>query len=306
MRNLGILVAIGLTAAGQVSFRPSPGQIEVWLGGQHFSNLYYGDKWAKPFLHPLRSLSGIPVTRGYPVEEIEGEIKDHTWHHGLWWAHGDINGVDFWRDLGPEKTGRIVVRSRPRTARDALELSAELVTPQKQVLGSVLERFRFERRGANHLVDAFISVRADRGIPLKLGDTEEGTFAIRLADEFRLERGVTMTNSNGQSGRDIWGKRARWVDYSTTIRGQAVGVIVLDHPANPKHPTYWHARHYGLCSANPFGERDFEKDKTRDGSVGVPAGGKLDFRYRVIIHPGRLNEIDPEALFQEFAREVKP
>jgi hypothetical protein len=92
------------------------------------------------------------------------------------------------------------------------------------------------------------------------------------------------------------------VDYSTAIKGQKLGVLVMDHPSNPKHPTYWHARPYSLCSANPFGERDFEKDKTRDGSVTIPAGGKLEFRYRVIIHPGGLDEIAPERLFNDFAR----
>jgi hypothetical protein len=92
------------------------------------------------------------------------------------------------------------------------------------------------------------------------------------------------------------------VDYSTTIKGGKLGVIVLDHPGNPKHPTYWHARHYSLCSANPFGEHDFEKDKTRDGSVTIPADGRLEFRYRVVIHSGGLDAIDPAKLLAEFAR----
>jgi hypothetical protein len=294
-----VLFLAATTVWGQ-EFRETPGKIEISIDGQPFSNLYYGSNWAKPFLHPLRSVSGVVVTRGYPVEQIEGENKDHKWHHGLWYAHGDINGVDFWRDLGPEKTGRMVVKAKPKIDGHSLAVDTNLVTPEKKVLGTVSEVFRFARSGSNHVVDVHVSVRADRGIPLKMGDTEEGAFGLRLADEFREERGVAMTNSAGQSGRKIWGKRAKWVDYSTTIKGEKLGVIVLDHPSNPKHPTYWHARHYSLCSANPFGEKDFEKDKTRDGSVSIPAGGTLDFRYRVVIHPGGIEAIDPEKLFHEF------
>lgn len=301
--RVAVLLALSqLLCSGQVAFSSQAGRVEITIDGEPFSNLYYGPEWTKPFLHPLRSVSGIAVTRGFPLEKIEGETQDHAWHHGLWYSHGDVNGVDFWRDLGPEKTGRMVTQGKLKFARDTVSVETGLVAPDKKILGSIEQTFQFGRIRAGNFVDVHVAIRAGRGSPLKLGDTEEGTFAIRLADEFREDRGAAMTNSNGDSGRAIWGKRAKWVDYSSTIRGQHVGVIVLDHPGNPKHPTYWHARHYGLCSANPFGEHDFEKDKSRDGSITVPAGGRLEFRYRVIIHEERLAGIDPERLFQDFSR----
>lgn len=301
MRLFGLIVLLPLLACAQVNFREAPGKIEISIDGEPFSNVYFGSGHAKPFLHPLRAVSGTIVTRGFPVDQVEGEHQDHIWHHGLWWGHGDINGVDFWRDLGPEKTGRMVAKQKPLTARDTLTLNAELVTPSKEVLGTVGEAYRFSRSGSDRVVDAHISIRADHGVPLRMGDTEEGAFGLRLAEEFREERGAVMTNSEGQTGRKIWGKRARWVDYSTAIKGEKLGVLILDHPSNPKHPTYWHARHYSLCSANPFGESDFENDKTRDGSAVIPAGGVLEFRYRVVIHAGMLDAIDPEKLFKEYS-----
>jgi hypothetical protein len=36
---------------------------------------------------------------------------------------------------------------------------------------------------------------------------------------------------------------------------------MMDHPSNPRFPTYWHARDYGLFSLNPFGVRDFERNR---------------------------------------------
>ena len=56
---------------------------------------------------------------------------------------------------------------------------------------------------------------------------------------------------------------------------------------NPRHPTWWHVRDYGLFAANPFGQHDFEKlpDKTA-GNLMVPAGKSVTFRYRFYLHEG--------------------
>ena len=98
-----------------VSFKHGTGRVDVEMDGVPLTTFYHGAEWDKPFLHPLRTLSGIVVTRGFPVEKIEGETTDHLWHRGLWYGYEDINGVDFWRELGEDKTGRIVSRSSPTT-----------------------------------------------------------------------------------------------------------------------------------------------------------------------------------------------
>jgi len=298
------LMLAGALAQPRVIFHSRPGKIEVAIDGQPFSNLYYGPEWPQPFLHPLRAASGVAVTRGYPVEKIAGESQDHAFHHGLWFAHADINGTDFWRDKGPEATARMVPKSPPRTGRDTLWGEFELVTPEKKTIGSIEQRFRFASRGADRFVDVRVTIRADQGAALKLGDTEEAGLALRLRDEFREDRGAVLSNSDGLVGtKNIWGKRAQWVDYSTVVGGVKVGVTILDHPGNPKYPTYWHARGYGLCAANPFGETSFLKDKTRDGSLTAPAGGRLVFRYRVVIHPGGVEPAEAARWAADFAKE---
>ncbi len=298
-----LFLAACLPLAAEVSFRAGDGRIEVLVDGKPFTNFYHGAERPIPFLHPLRAASGVTVTRGFPVERIEGESQDHPWHHGLWYAHGDINGVDFWRDRGPQLTGRIVGKQAPRFGGDSLRGEFELVAPGGKVLGSLRLEFRFAGAGDHRLVDVTVSIRADRNAPLKMGDTEEGSLGLRLADEFREDRGAALTNSDGLAGtRNIWGKRARWVDYSATRQGEPVGVTLYDHPANPKHPTFWHARGYGLCAANPFGEHDFLKDRARDGSLTIPAGGTLRFRYRVLIHKGPLDREAAERWAARFAQ----
>ena len=53
----------------------------------------------------------------------------------------------------------------------------------------------------------------------------------------------------------------------------------------------WHARDYGLLSANPFGRHDFEKlkDNPTAGNHVIPAGGSLLLRYRLVFHRGDAN-----------------
>ena len=70
------------------------------------------------------------------------------------------------------------------------------------------------------------------------------------------------------------------------MNGRIVGVAIFDHPQNPRHPTWWHVRDYGLFAANPFGLHDFEKKPPGAGNLNVSAGQNVTFRYRFYIHRG--------------------
>jgi len=292
-----------LAGAAAVSRAASVEKVAIVVGGKPFTSFYCGKEWDKPFLYPLLTASGRVISRGWPVEPREGETNDHAWHRGIWFGHGDVNKHDFWREQGRQKTSCLFVKGAPSLTRPAgrPSLSAELTMsiPAGRSIGSVREDFTFWEDCSNRFIDARISVHADAGEALRFGDTDDGGFGFRLADDFREDRGAILRNSDGLQGTDkIWGKPARWVDYSARLDGNLVGVAVFDHPANLRHPTTWHARGYSLCAANPFGLGSFTRDKSKDGSHMVPAGGKLEFRYRVAIYEG---PADIEALFGDFA-----
>ncbi len=137
---------------------------------------------------------------------------------------------------------------------------------------------------AERVIDFDIRLTANGKVVF--GDTKEGTFAIRLAPQLEeAKHSGTMTNAQGaQKEKNVWGKKSEWVDYSGEINGEKVGLTIFDHPGNPRHPTWWHSRGYGLFAANPFGQHDFEK--SGDGSLTVEAGQTIRFRYRLIIHAG--------------------
>jgi hypothetical protein len=81
-----------------------------------------------------------------------------------------------------------------------------------------------------------------------------------------------------------------------------VGVAIFDHPQNPRHPTWWHVRDYGLFAANPFGRHDFEKlDDKSAGNLTVPAGKSITFRYRFYLHQGNEKEANVAGKYEEYA-----
>ncbi|MBK7405247.1 MAG: BNR-4 repeat-containing protein, partial [Phycisphaerales bacterium] len=77
---------------------------------------------------------------------------------------------------------------------------------------------------------------------------------------------------------------AAWLDYWGDIDGAPVGVAIFDHPANPRFPTWWHAREYGLIAANPFGRSAFEGGGPDRGRLVVPTNLNLSFQYRFVFH----------------------
>ena len=284
-------------------------QVEISIDGKPFTTYYFGTESPKPYLHPLRTSGGVVVTRGYPVrDDIPGESKDHPHHRAMYFTHGDVNGVDFWsegepraaREIETVEGRRFISAGMPRgrtVFKEMLTLSSggetgemsalfELVGPDDKVIGEEVQKYTFLAESDLRTIDCEFTIRATTD-PVKLGDTKEGTFAIRVSQELKKSNGATMVSSQGATGEDeIWGKPAHWVDYTGTFGEEQIGVAIFDHPSNFRHPTYWHARGYGLFAANPFGEHDFFSDPERDGSVTLAPGENLTLRYRVIIHPG--------------------
>jgi hypothetical protein len=85
-----------------------------------------------------------------------------------------------------------------------------------------------------------------------------------------------------------------------------MGMTLFDHPANPRHPTWWHVRDYGLFAANPFGQHDFERlsDRTA-GNLTVVPGKPITFRYRLILHEGDAQAADLAQKYRQYSEAPK-
>jgi len=288
-------------------------RIDVLLGGRPFTSFYFDAVSAKPYLFPLRSAQGTILTRSYPmITTLPREDHDEPHQRSLYFAHGDINGFDFWGEAAfprwsrhpASKFGRTVFRKlgAMQDGPDSGSLGAEfdLTTAQGNVIGSESQAYIISGDESTRIIDCEFTLRADRG-PLEIGDTKEGTFAIRVVKALASPPGH-MVNSNGSADeKTIWGKRADWVDFYGQVEGEEAGIAVFDHPENLRHPTYWHARAYGLLAANPFGLKEFTHDHHQDGSYVIQPGDSLTLRYRVFIHHGDFEQARVAEAYRRYA-----
>jgi hypothetical protein len=299
-------LALAWPLAAQVAFTPRPQSIQVLIGGKPYTAFYLAPGGNKPYLYPLSTASGAVVTRHFPMEPFPGETSDHPHQRGLFFAHGDINGSNFWATepgSGIANMGSMKLRGAAETTPGAKSGSIHAVFDGIDAHGATImtetRDIVFQDDPKLRVIDYDIEIRAVK--KLVFADTKEGTFGIRLADSMTEDKGGRMVNAEGaETEKNVWGHRSPWVDYAGPVNGKTAGVAIFDNPANPRYPAYWHARAYGLFAANIFGVRDFTGDKTKDGSLTVDQGKSIRFRYRVVIHDGDAQAAGIAELYRQY------
>ena len=316
MRLALILITTATIAAAQVKITPAPDKIAIGINGKPFTTFYVsGAEVAKPFLWPLRAATGTYITRMWPMETVPEEAnatKDHRHQRGLWFAHSEVNKFDFW-NIDPANQNPY---NRPDRGKIVLDKLGAAKNGDKQ--GSLAATFKWTNKDGDPLLteSRVMTFSADptlRTIDLDItltalkevtfGDEKDGMLGIRLRPELQEQGGTgVITNGDGLvTEKQLWGKPSNWCDYSGDLKGEKLGVAILDHPSNPRHPVRWHARAYGLFAANPFGLAAFTGDKSQNGSVTLQPGQSLRYRYRIVIHPGDVKSANIVAIWDKYA-----
>ncbi|MFW6189351.1 MAG: PmoA family protein [Planctomycetota bacterium] len=281
---------------GSVRIEAEEGEpVDVHIGDELVTRYIYGPEVPKPCLYPLIGPFGHGVTRAYPQEEVEGDSTDHVHHRSLYTAWGEVNGSDNWGE--GEGSGHMVHRyfdaaeSGPVFGR-LVALNDWVDDDENRLMQDRVEYRFYNLPSSFRLIDVDVTFYASDG-EVEFGDTKEGgILSVRVATPMEVNHTGTIRNAVGGTDEpETWGKRAAWCDYSGIVQGHRVGIAVFDHPSNLRHPTYWHVRNYGLMTANPFG-LSFFVDENADGSYTLPGGGRIRFRYRVLVHAGDAAEGD--------------
>ncbi|MCH7226997.1 PmoA family protein [Haloferula sp. A504] len=283
-------------------------RLRVEIDGRLFTE-YRNDKWL-PCLYPLMSPDGTHLTRRYPFEkDVAGEAKDHPHHIGFWFTHGDINGNDFWHE---PKGCRVVTKGF--VGEPEIDSSGKVLTftvdlewrgkDQKPLL-SEQRTYSIQVEGRDRVIDVSCDLKAtDKDVVF--GDTKEGSFAIRVAPTIRMKGAVAkggITNSEGLTGGDAWGKRAKWVAFhGPDSAGTPTVIALMDHPSNLRHPTWWHARDYGLLAANPFGPRSYKDKEFKGDAFTLKKGESLKQRYRLVLVQADLAAAPLDKYWQSFSK----
>jgi hypothetical protein len=314
-------------------------KVDIYIDGDLFTSYIYPSDLEKPALFPVRSAAGTLITRGYPLDPREGERVDHPHHTGLWFNFGDVNGFDFWGNSKAipqdrkDHYGRIlhrgVKRAESRDDGGVLEIAADWQVPdEEEEWHTILQEqttFEFSGDEDTRSIDRITQLTAQED-PVVFGDTKEGMYAIRLDRAFQYpdENPQAFTdadgnptdvkvmddagmnghylNSEGVEGQEVWGKRAVWCALSSNIGDEDITIAIFDHPDNVNHPTYWHARDYGLFSVNNLGAAAFD-EKAEPSRVELAPGESIVFKHRVYITSWyHASEEQLNAQFEDFSR----
>jgi len=272
--------------------QPENGRVVVNYSSVMQTIYHYGAQNFKPRFYPIT----VPSVKlgdmqdfntQYPKGITDDSPPDHIWHRSLWYACGEVNGVDFYLENGGE--GRTVherfsdVFSGPVFGGFRQHLN--WITPDGRTLVKDERRFlMYRRKGSERVFDieaAFTA--ADEAVTF--GQTNENALPlIRVNDMIDEWDGGRITLEGGiVGGKDATGKRAKWADYSGPLirkpdkEPEWWGIAMLDHPSNRNHPNAWFARSYGPLGTNlPF----------FDGPLTLEPGETWQLRHRIVVHEG--------------------
>ena len=289
-------------------------KVEIMIGNKPFTTFQYPDTLEKPILYPIRAANGTVVTRGFPIKPLAGEPTDHPHHMGIWFNYENVNGLDFWNNsyaipkekksgYGWIKTDRILEASSG-AAKGVLSYHANWTNQQNEVLLEETTRLEFSGDGHQRIIDRITELKAVKEVLFK--DAKDGLLGLRVAHELQIpsledqkftdDKGIvtvvkggtdktangTYLTSEGKQGNDAWSTRGRWCKLYGKMGSDSVTIAMIDHPANPNYPTFWHARGYGLFALNPLGENVFTNGKGTK-NLQLKPGESVRFKYRVVI-----------------------
>lgn len=303
-----------LPVRADVEVLPGEQTVEVRIDGQHFTTYHYTAKGShRPFLYPVLNQQGEHLTRGWPQEQRPGEERDHPHHRGIFFGHRLVNGFHFWGDSKGSSTIRHDQLLSHGGGKDKgwIQTLNNYVTLEDNTLLTEKRTLVFYRTSEGRMMDWESVLTAGTREDVVFQDEKDGHIAIRIPTSMRVlgfdgKKRVPgeghIVNSEGIRDDAAWGKRARWCDCYGPLQGRTYGVAMMDHPENPRFPTWWHARTYGLLAANPFGQHHFEKLSNKQaGDFLLPKGKSVTWKYRFYWHEGDETQGNVEQVYQSFA-----
>ena len=309
-------------------------KVEVYVDGKLFTIYQYPKNLEKPFLYPVYAPNGSVITRGYPIEPRKGERVDHPHHIGIWFNHGNVNGLDFWNNSSAipankkDSYGHIVVQKVVK-AESGKKGVLEVISNWDDNKGNTLlvenTKYIFSGDKDSRTIDHISTLTASDGT-VTISDNKEGMFAIRVDRAFEMpskesliftddkgnpttvkatdNTGVTgmYTSSSGLKGDAVWGTPEKWVVLSGVKDNTPISFGIFDNPKNPGYPGYSHARGYGLFSINNLGQNSYDSKKEKVAYT-LKKGESMTLRHRFYVQSGsELSAVNADKILEAFAK----
>ena len=300
------------------------GKVRVEIDGKLFTEYHFADG-RRPYLYPIIGPTGAGMTRNFPMKTgVAGEETDHPHHTGLWFGHRHVNGAGFWENSAKPGTKLGLIKHdgflEVKGGKDVGVIRAKnnwVLEDGGELVCTDVRTIRVHGGKDGRVLDFDITLTAGEK-EVVFGDDKDGVMAIRVAEGMRVQRAKAkgekvapageghILTSEGKKDAEAWGTKAAWCDCYGPVEGKVVGVAIFDHPKNPRHPTWWHVRTYGLFAANPFGQAQFEKLPNKAaGEYKIAPGQSATFRYRFYFHEGTPEEAKVAERYRDYAAKVK-
>lgn len=294
-RKLTAKPVVGAPAAPAVRIEDNPDDavVTVSVFGKPFTAYNYGRKWVRPFLYPVIGPGGAQVTRNWPMSDhVEDEQRDHPHHKSIWVAYGECGAgkVDNWAELpghGWQRHVRFLKKESGPVFGQIVAKNDWCTHAERKQFEEIRDMRFYALPGGARLFDIAVTFRMTEG-PITFYDTKEGGLvSVRVASSMDVPRTGRIENGyGGINEAETWGKNAPWCDYSGLADGVHVGIAIMDHETNPRYPTGWHVRDYGLMTANCFAWKHYHPEAGMKGDMTFGKGSRTTWRYRLLIHPG--------------------
>ncbi len=263
--------------------------------GIELTRYHFGPGLHRPFLFPVIGQSGISLTRmGHPHDP-----ESHSHHNSVWISHNDVDGISFWSNRsGGKIQHKWIIKFEDVGECSSIVTENQWVTNEGKVLLLETRRVTVLLLGNFEWLLIIDMEFKAKDSTVTLGKTPFGMIGVRMAKTIGVnDGGGRIRNSEGAvNEKEVFWKRAKWVDYSGAVTNERLeGITLFDHPDNPNFPTYFHVRNDGWMGAS----------LTFDGPRKIQPNESLHLRYGLYVHSDMKPKEALETKWKRFT-EIRP
>jgi hypothetical protein len=265
-----------LAIAPRVQVLPHPlaPRVDVTIDARPLASYLYLTAMPRPALVSLHAANGTRITQD-PESDGGGRVA------GFWFAHGNVNGIDF---SEARLVHRRVVEAYSSDTQGRLAVQTAWTAADGSTLVLDDTSFTFAGTERERVVDRVTRLAAVNG-PVRLGATTRALVGLQLAGGFDPDEAVS--DAQGDRTSPCAEGRGRWIAIPGVLAGQSTTVALFDHPGNAGSPNVVRCRADAL-------------ELAPGGDMQIEAGASVTFRYRLVIVDGRATAAEIERRFREF------
>ena len=284
-------LAVSANAAEGFGFeRREQAFVISWRGQKVADYVFRDSQTLRPYFSWVHAPDGTQVTRNHPPVKDQDATDHVALHPGLWFAFGDLNGVDFWRNKGRIEHVRFVREPRVEAGRLSFAVEEKYVAPDGVEVCRGVNEYCFvagEAMKPAHpgtLLLLSTTLRRADG-PLVFGPQHEIGLGFRMATPLTVKGGTGQIRGShgGTNEAGNWGRAGDWWDYSGTINSRRAGILAVAAADNSR-PVWAHARDYGFLAMNPTGPPPGAKSTVPSVPFTVPTGESFQMKFGVLLH----------------------